>query len=91
MMSSNQHAATTAPRIDEGMIWILGGRSAWAQTSITRKRRRCTASPSMASSSIAHWSPTGNSRNSSRPPVMSRFAGIAPAAEDYPGALPEML
>ena len=65
--------------------------SAWARTSIIRKKRRFTASPSTDSG----WTGTPVTNRQFREFVKATghvtFAEIPPDPKDYPGALPHML
>ena len=83
-MSSNQHAATTAPRIDEGMIWIPGG--TFRMGSDKHYPEEAPVHRVTVDGFFIDRTPVTNRqlRNSSVPPVTSRLPKTCPT----PGIIP---
>ena len=91
MMSSNQHAATTAPRIDEGMIWIPGG--TFRMGSDKHYPEEAPVHRVTVDGFFIDRTPVTNRQFKEfvRATGHVTVAENVPDARDYPGALPEML
>ena len=90
-MSSNQGAATIAPKIDEGMIWIPGG--TFRMGSDKHYPEEAPVHRVTVDGFFIDRTPVTNRQFKEfvRATGHVTVAEIVPDARDYPGALPEML
>ena len=91
MMSSNQGGATTAPRVDEGMIWIPGG--TFRMGSGKHYPEEVPVHRVTVDGFFIDRTPITNRlfKEFVRATGHVTVAEIVPDARDYPGALPELL
>ena len=90
-MSSNQGGATTAPRVDEGMIWISGG--TFRMGSGKHYPEEVPVHRVTVDGFFIDRTPITNRlfKEFVRATGHVTVAEIVPDARDYPGALPELL